>query len=171
MSGIPKIFAEARWLDSSQNVGYGTLPIPCPQDERISELLCKWRDMDAGLREGKKAELTDSQKLTLSAYSERIVTLAVRQKNVNILVLGLISLGLGVSRSDQRNELPILSLYHDAALRIGSSPASVFKDAAAILGENVFGAFLSRNEADKSIDAMGYQAHFDDSGFRYVRTW
>jgi hypothetical protein len=107
------------------------------------------------------------------AYGERMASLAVRESNQELLVFGLIALGLDGWRFDWRENIMILSLHYDAAERIGAKPELVFEKAAALLNERVAKALHSfiGSAADKSLEAMGYIAAVDNQGFRYRRTW
>jgi hypothetical protein len=165
-----RLFACAQWLESAQNHGYGPLPIPAKRDEDITTLLRSWLGMKPDARERAAERIRSEQLLTLIAYSERMASLGVRRKDRETLLLGLLALGLSGWREDQREAMVVLSLYFDAAQRIGVLPPALFGDAARLLSADVqteLRAFLSRGPEDRSLGAMRYRAGTDIDGFRY----
>jgi hypothetical protein len=168
------VFASADWLKSDNNHGYGTLPIPSPRDAQISALLHDWLKLDEPSRNAALSGISEEHRFTLLGYSERMASLAVRDRNQEHIVLGLLALGLDGWRDDWRNNAALICLHHDAAPRIGLLPASVFEEAAKLLPQkpaDAIRSFLRRSDEDKSLAAMGYLAGADGDGFRYKRTW
>ena len=168
------LFASCDWLRSQNNRGYGMLPIPQPRDSEISNLLRAWIALDEVDRKQSALEISDEQRPTLLAYSERMASLTVRERNQEFIILGLIALGVDGWRYDWRDNVLIVSLHFDAAQRINASPESIFEAAAQWLPEKPargLRAFLDRSADDKSLAAMGYVVGNDEGGFRYRRTW
>jgi hypothetical protein len=164
----------ADWLQVQDNHGYGRLPIPQARDGEISNLIATWMNLNEPSRNESVLQITEQQSTVFLAYSERMASLAVRERNQELLVFGLIALGLDGWRFDWRENIMILSLHYDAAKRIGAKSELLFAKAAALLNERVANAlhsFIGRPAADKSLEAMGYIAAADDQGFRYERTW
>jgi alkylhydroperoxidase/carboxymuconolactone decarboxylase family protein YurZ len=119
-------------------------------------------------------DISSEQRLTLLAYSERMASLAVRERSRELITLGLVALGVDGWRTDWRDNALIVSLHFDAAQRIGASPEAIFESAAQLLPEkpaHALRSFLRRSADDKSLGAMGYLASNDGDGFRYRRTW
>lgn len=167
-------FASANWLCAENNRGYGTLPIPQHRDVEISNLLHAWLNIDESSRIASLLQVPDEYRFTLIGYSERMASLAVRDRNREHILLGLIALGLDGWRDDWRDNATILCLHYDAARRIGVKPKDLFEEAAVMLPEksaNSLRSFPRRSEADKSLESMGYSVGADADGFRYQRTW
>jgi hypothetical protein len=173
MSVSDDLFASAGWLSLDSNRGYGSLPIPKQRDKEISHLLRTWIELDERVRETSAAQMTDEQSRILLAYSERMASLAVRERKGDFLFLGLVALGLAGGLEDWRECLLRASLLFDAAQRIGSDPNPVFEKVAAVLPHQETASelrqFLARSAEDKSIEAMGFAAGSDEQGFRYQR--
>ena len=168
------LFLSAEWLRAENNHGYVPLPITQPRDHQIAELLKTWMKSDEANRKQTALRLSSDQGQTLLAFSERMASLAVRQKDEDLLILGLVALGIDGGREDWRENVLVISLHFDAARRIGSDPKRIFEAAANFLCEKSADgllSFLRRSEHDQSIDAMGYVATEDSGGFRYKRTW
>lgn len=152
-------------LSSAQNHGYLPLPIPAPRDAEIDDLLASTPV---------SALAAEEHWPVLRAYAERMASLAVRERDPEILRRGLVALGLaglGQGSADALTELP---LFHDGAERIGEDAGRLFRSVGAELGgavEAAVEAFLARSPEDRSLDAMGYRAGHDAGGFRYQRTW
>lgn len=172
MDGGP--FASVEWLKVEKNHGYGTLPIPSQRDAEISGLLRAWLALDGSSRNTALAQVAEEYRLTLLGYSERMASLAVRDRNREHVLLGLLALGLDGWRVDWRDNATLMCLHYDAAKRIGGPPQGVFEEAAALLPANpatALRSFSRRSEEDKSLGSMGYVAGSDSDGFRYKRTW
>jgi hypothetical protein len=160
------------WLKVDQNKGYGPLPIPNERDAQISSLLRDWMALDESSRVASSRQLSKDCGSTLRAFSERMASLAVRERKSEHILLGPIALGLDGWRGDWRDNVIVLSLLYDAPLRIGVSPDELFLQAAKFLPEKVadaYKSFLHRTDHDKSIEVMGYLAGVDADGFRYIR--
>lgn len=168
------IFATADWLDVDQNRGYGLAPIPSPRDDEIESLIAEWQRLDSLHRSEAAAFISEDQRFTLLAFSERMATASVRQNDPNRLHHGLLALGLDGWNSDWRENAAILCLYYDAARRLNTDPVQLFGKAGCLLSEKVgrsFSDFLARTDEDKALDAMGYVVGRDEDGFRYKRDW
>ncbi|MEJ1968710.1 MAG: hypothetical protein WDN03_08800 [Rhizomicrobium sp.] len=61
----------------------------------------------------------DEQRFTLLAYSERMASLAVREHNKGLIILGLLALGIDGWRGDWRDNAVLISLHYDAAKMLG----------------------------------------------------
>jgi hypothetical protein len=171
---IEDLIASADWLRVENNRAYGPLPIPQPIDDEITELLRTWAGLDPSERLAASLRVLDNQRFTLTAYSERMASLAVRTRDIEKIFFGLLALGIDGWRNDWRDNVTILSVHHDAAQRLSVVAEPVFERAAALLSPKVataFAGFLERTPATKSISAMGYVASSDDDGFRYLRSW
>jgi len=168
------LFSSAAWLRVEKNVGAGKLPIPSPLDGKINNLLKTWMALPEPNRRRATEGVLKEQHYTLTAHSRRMAALAVRERSHELILLGLLSLGVDGWRFEWRDNITIAALHHDAAQRIGVLPDSIFEKAASLLyGKAAEGlrAFLRRSAIDKSIEVMGYMADADDDGFLYTRTW
>jgi hypothetical protein len=168
------LFSLADWLRAENNRGYGPLPIPQPRDAEISNLLKNWMALDGPSRMASAIGIQEEQRFTLLAYSERMASLAVRERNPELLILGLLALAIDGWRGDWRDNVSVVSLHHDAAQRIGVSSENIFETVARLVSKTPadgLRSFLHRSARDKSIEAMGYVVEADNDGVRYRRTW
>jgi hypothetical protein len=168
------MFENADWLSVEHNKGYGPLPIPQARDVEISDILKAWTRLDDRERQESAKGISEGQRPTLLAYSERMASQAVRTHNVECIVLGLLALGIDGWRGEWRENAMVISLHHDAALRLGCNVTELFDKASSLLPLKVSSAirsFVNRSESDKALDAMGYTTGSDLDGFRYERTW
>jgi hypothetical protein len=123
---------------------------------------------------GNALRISSEQRSTLLTYSERIASLAVRERSQEFVTLGLVALGVDGWRADWWGNALIVSLHFDATQTIGASPEAIFESAARLLPEkpaHALRSFLRRSDDDKSLGATGYEVGNDDDGFRYRRTW
>lgn len=169
-----QIFSNAKWLSVDQNSGYGPSPIPDSRDVEIGSLINTWQSFGSQLRSDTAAKIREDQRFTLLAFSERMATAAVRQKDPACIYLGLLALGIDGWKGDWRDNATILCLHYDAAMRITADPSQMFRKAGRMLAEKVnrsFEEFLARTDEDKALDVMGYVIGRDEGGFRYIREW
>lgn len=161
-------------LDASNNTGYGCWSIPHLRDDEIASFLCAWIALEAENRRVISQAIDDNQRPTLLAFSERMASRSVRERDDKWIVLGIVSLGVDDWRLDYRDNVPLLCLHYHACQQISVSPDWVFSSAASVLSPRVQAgliSFLERSPEDKSLSAMGYEESSDAGGFRYKRTW
>ncbi len=155
------IYQEA--LDS----GYYKQDIPSVIDHQLMSLL----------KESVNVIQIDSKKLSESyrifnLFAERMATLAVREKKIEWVKLGVFGLCRFSLDKDYREAVSILSLLYDAIVRIGDTPKIIFKEVELNTSGTMFiESFLNRSEADKTINAMGYETIGNGNDFLYRRTW
>jgi hypothetical protein len=159
-------------LEPSLNIAYLPQPIPATRDSEILDLLSR---VIAEKRVARfRASIKEGHANVLGAFSERLVSMAVRKKDFDVLSQGLVALLLAWRETDSRELFPVMSLYCDATLLLGLKSASLVDSARQILGDVLVEpivAFLARSEANRSLQAMGYTRASDNDGFRYVRNW
>lgn len=150
------------------------MPIPQRLDFEITELLQDWAELDGSERMSIAQQISDERLRRLLTYGERMASLAVRTSNPRLIYYGLLAIGIGDCRGDWRDNLLIVPLHYNAAVRIGVAPPEIFESAAHVLPDqsaNALRGFLRRSAEDRSLATMGYVAGSDADGFRYMRTW
>ncbi|MFZ5722214.1 MAG: hypothetical protein ACOY33_00990 [Pseudomonadota bacterium] len=154
-------------FDSMTYRGYGAKPLPDALDFEVLNSL-----IDAKLNDKGKVSISQSRTAdsVLEAFAERAASLAVRTKEDLWIRNGVAALCVTSAVSDRREAEIVLCLLHDAAKRLGLSPREIFS-VGIFLKRDLIESFLSRDEEDKSLSAMGYVAGADEDGFRYVRSW
>ena len=151
---------------------YYQKPISCELDDEISDIL-----VDLSAHDQKDIELiadsvSGDTSRVLGLYAERMASLAVRENSIEPVKHGLIALLIYEKAHDSRDVLLVLSLLHDAAVKVGRLPKAIFNEVDGLFGESSFlSDFLGRSDEDKSIDSMGYEESKNEEGFLYVRTW
>lgn len=168
------LIASAECLQTENNRGYFSLPIPQPIDGEITQLMRAWAALGPSQRSVASLRASDRQSLRLKAYSERMASFAVRTGDPEKVFFGLLALGSDGWRGDWREKVLVLSLHYDALQRLNCDPEATFESATALLSPNAvadFASFLRRSPENKSIKVMGYVAASDIDGFRYRRTW
>jgi hypothetical protein len=167
-------FIELFFLEENYTDGYGTWPIPHPLDEKILNLIERWKKLDVKERIETSNFITSKYHFVFLAFSERMASNSVRKINPQYIADGLIALGLDGWAFDWRDNVLVLSLLYHSTVLIGAEPKTIFTNAGKLLSPNVqkaFTLFLNRNPEDKAIAAMGYVESMDKDGFRYLRTW
>jgi hypothetical protein len=154
------------------NIAYLPRPIPAPRDTQIRELIAL---VIAGKRVARFRQcIEEGHANVLRVFAERMASAAVRNNDPQTLQLGLIALLLAWRGPDSRDALTILPLYYDASHRLGLQSAAFVHSVRQTIGDALVAPlnnFLTRAEANKSLQVMGYSADADEDGFRYIRNW
>jgi hypothetical protein len=151
---------------------YYKQPIPSEIDKKITEVLASLGSCDEKQFNAIVDRVVGDNSRVLGLYAERMASLAVREKNPERVKQGLLGLLIYSRTEDPRDVLLVLTLLHDAVVKLGKNPKEVFGEMSAVVGStSLLNDFLTRDEEDKSIDAMGYEESTCDEGFLYKRTW
>jgi hypothetical protein len=172
MSGSTPDTFDLEVLEPDANRGYLPQPIPIARDSEITKLLLQIIDEHHWVLFTR--HILDGHALVLRAFAERMASAAVRNRNPELLRVGLIALLLSWRGADLRETLTVCPLFCDAARRIGVDLAVVVASIRQMIGDEPaapFIEFAKRSESSKSLQAMGYAAGADDEGFRYLRNW
>lgn len=151
-------------------VGYGRAPIPDRRDEELDRYVQSLRSGGPPSVAAALRQVSEGGRRVLRAYGERSASRAVRTRSVDQLVSGLVAVVVGGLDQNALEALMPMALIEDAGLRIGAEPDGYFGDAADIVGHpgsvNLM-VWLTRKPEDRSVEAMGFVASEDGSGFRY----
>lgn len=144
---------------------YGRKNIPSNIDNKIINIL------DDCLFEYKsKSSVRFGDARVLNLFAERMASLAVREDNIKAVKHGLIALTVCAQNEDIRDVLVVLSILHDAALKIEGTAERIFREMRSITyGSEFLDDYLNRADKDKIIESMGYEESRDDNGFLYLR--
>jgi len=151
---------------------YYSHPIPSKIDDKINESLAKFKLYDQEQVNSILEGIVGDNARVLGLFAERMASLAVRESNINRVRHGLLGLIIYSHTVDPRDVLLVLSLLHDAIVKLGEDPKEIFLEFRSLTGdENFLDKFIARNDEDKSIDEMGYEESSNEGGFLYKRTW
>ena len=161
----------ADWLNDENNRDYGLDPVPDPRDEKVAQLIKTWMGMSDEARNESQSALSRQQSFVLQRFGERMASRAVRERNPELLLLGLLALGIEGGNSDWRENYLLVPLHYDAAQRIGADPAPVFENVSNLVGGTLARYLRKFVQDPQPIKSMGYQIAPGSGGFRYQRTW
>jgi hypothetical protein len=159
------------WLKREHSRDYGLDLVPDPRDENIAQLIKTWMGLSGESRKEAQSQLSRQQSSVLQTFAERMASLAVRDRNPELLLLGVLALGIEGGNSDWRENYLLVPLYYDAAQRIGANPTPIFENVAHLVGGTFAGYLRMFIQDPKPIGVMGYQIGPSSDGFRYERTW
>ena len=113
----------------------------------------------------------DSTKLLI--FSERMASLAVREKSLDKIICGFYALSYCFKVEDWRDVMVRICLLCHSILKLGYSPEDVlskikFSD---LEFKKFLKDFLSRNEQDKSLKAFLYVESEEKGEFLYKNIW
>ncbi|GAA4027029.1 hypothetical protein GCM10022232_85920 [Streptomyces plumbiresistens] len=152
--------------------GYLRLALPHPLDAEVEAVVRAYLDGSASVRENLVNGLSGQPAAVLSAYGQRMASVAVRTGSVEALRRGIVAIGLAEGRlDDPRDNLFVLAAANDSASLIGTSLGRVIddiQDALPPVGLRALRAFEGYRESDKSIEAMGIRRSGAGPDFLYV---
>jgi RNA binding exosome subunit len=152
--------------------GYRLWTLPNETDEKISRIIDLFMSMNAEEKSHAR-KLIKGRRISsiLLAYSERMAILAVRIKSKEPLARGLFAHILEDFKSDDRENLLVLSLIRHSANKIGVNVREIIAEArnhATMRAKEI----LDGLEKDfSSIREMGYRETKRDGQFWYERDW
>lgn len=161
-------------LKSDDRSGWGLLPIPCSFDKDISSVVQRCIEGTAEEQLFIRDTFTDKDSFAFLCFSERMASLAVREKSEKYIFEGLIAHVIEGGKFDWRENILVLSLLYHSAVKIGSDPAVLFNKAAEFASgeiKEIIRSFPNRAPEDRDIGAMGYVESENEQGFCYKRTW
>ncbi len=151
---------------------YHQQAIPSAIDEEIGDVLVRLSSCDEDELASVADGIAGERGRVLSLFAERMASLAVRKNSPDPIGKGLAALLIVARSEDVREILLVLSLLHDAAMKVRGSAKALFAEAASKFGQaELLDSFLLRSDAAKRIEAMGYKESDTGDGFLYVRTW
>jgi hypothetical protein len=162
------------YLASDATDGYGLSPIPSPIDEKVRNLVASFEAMDITSRQVTLSNMDERHGFVLIAFAERMSSLAVRTKNVDLIAEALSALAISARLVYFKEVMPVVSLLYRSAQNLGIDPRRPLSDPFCV-GDEGFSEFVNkfpdRSHEDRSIEAMGYEENSDGDGFLYKRTW
>lgn len=161
-------------LASPANLGYLHRPIPCELDNKITAMLDLYKSGSLGTRLEIAAKISSKQTWGLLAYAERMAILSVRAKSRKFLENALLALVIEGFRVDVRENILMLSLINNSAIKIGVDAKQLFESAIGNVEPEIaqrIREFIGRPIENKSIQSMGYSEAMTSDGFSYVRNW
>lgn len=155
-----------------QRGNYFYEPIPVPLDRVLHDLIAAFAEADARSQRQLAEGLTQRQRNLITSFGVRLASMAVRNHDSELVVLGLVAQWLGwPGVEDFRERVMSLAPLYQATTKLEASPAALFERAATIVHDeefrDVLRAFDSRPEATKSLKALGYREVMGRDGFRY----
>jgi hypothetical protein len=153
---------------------YYSHKIPSGGDDELSELIDSLSELHRQELYEVAESLDKDIARVLGVYAERMSAMVVRDNSVRAFRRGLLALIIYAASQDSRDVVLLLSLIVDSAKRINKDPKSLINEVCLSLGLGTFqfiDKFLERKSKDQGIDAMGYEAAYDEAGFYYRRTW
>lgn len=150
---------------------YGRLPIPQLYD---NELMIAIKNYTLALREDQRAisdALSIEDMRTLRVFAERMAVLAVRDKSVEALRTGILSIVVEDFRFDYREDYLILSLLYRSSEILNCSFVSLVNQCAPHASSIAQKYLLQFAMRPTPIGEMGYIEVGVDNEFIYKRTW
>ncbi|MFJ7073522.1 hypothetical protein [Streptomyces sp. NPDC098781] len=152
--------------------GYLRIKLPHALDAEVESVVTAYVAGSASTRQALIDGLGERAAGVLSAYGQRMASVAVRIRSVDALRRGAVAVALAEGfLEDRRDNLFVLAAVHDSASLIGTSLAEVIDDVKALLppvGLAALHEFEQREERDKSLAALGIRRSGTGQDFLYL---
>jgi hypothetical protein len=153
---------------------YGPSPLPNSRDDAVEKFIEATRS--AGPRDvaAVSARASERGRRVLRAYAERTASLAVRRKDAQLLVRGVVALVMGGLDQNTPEALMVMPLIEHSAQLLDVDLASIFEQAASCVGHPgtvSLMLWLTRAPDDRTLESMGFVVTADEGGFRYKLNW
>jgi hypothetical protein len=145
--------------------------IPSQRDLDLSDFVQDWIDLGLQEREIVSDKITSTTYLIPLIYSDRMASLAVRNKDIAPINSALAALALDRWRFDWRDNVTRIAVCYSALLQIGHDPDLAFeKMAAQLTGKPAEGlrSFARRSSENKSLKVFHYELKAASDGLRYL---
>lgn len=163
--------AQTVLLDDAAQLAYYGSPLPSAKDDEITRLVEAYLMEDPAERLKIATGLSETQANWLGTYAHRMALLSVRQQSPEVLMNGIVALLMAAKVTDWRDSTMTIAVLYRAAqlLGLGEDPfratAPEAPDAAA--GQLLLN-FLTRADADKTVESMGYRELTGQNGLIIV---
>ena len=153
---------------------YGPAPLPESRDEEVQQFVDSLIEGGPAAVAKAIAVATEHGRRVLRAYAERMASLAVRQKDPDLLLGAVVALVVGGLDKNARESLMAMAPIDDSARRLDVRLSDLFERASRIVGHpgtvNLV-MWLNRRPEDRSLKSMGFVAAEEPEGFRYKQSW
>ncbi|MGW1029997.1 hypothetical protein ACWD4J_41160 [Streptomyces sp. NPDC002577] len=159
-------------LQGSRFRGYLKVRLPHDLDAEVTSVITAYMSSSERARQETITRVGSRVAAVLSAYGQRMASMAVRTNSVEVLRRGVVAVGLAEGRlEDPRDNLFVLAAVNDGASLIGTSLGRLIADVANRLPPSALPGlreFDEREESGKSLQAMGLRGVGSGPTFLYV---
>ncbi|MGW6488175.1 hypothetical protein [Streptomyces sp. NPDC055056] len=152
--------------------GYLRIRLPHELDGQVEAVVAAYIDGSEPVRRAMTNQVNGRIAAVLSAYGQRMASVAVRAQSVDALRQGLVAVALAEGHlDDPRDNLFVLAAVNDSATMIGTSLRQLIAGIEGLLpsvGLAALKDFDQRDVRDKSIESMGIRREGAQGEFLYV---
>lgn len=164
-------------LDKAKWRGYGKT-IPGKLDDEFKELAEIYSSATADEAKEIRDSVSDDIRPLIRGFSSRFATIAVRNRDENLLKIALLAHVIEDFRIDPRENLLRLPVISHVADRLGLNVKKLFKWAALLASESTakdLRDFASQRPRARSLDSVGLEEYYDEEkggiSYRTVKDW
>jgi hypothetical protein len=148
-------------------IGYGAW-VPKPGDEDIRRALAGLANAPDSARAAVAAQFTEPDRDCLDAYAERMASLAVRERRLDLVISGLDAMDMAHFGLDWSESISMPLLFRACELLGGDARAEFVRAATRLHGVVRDGALELAAGQGPSLEDCGFAEGRDDEGFRFV---
>lgn len=144
-------------------------PLGGDTDERMGEVVARYGAATAVQRERFLATMEKGALSLFGIYGHRAATMAVRQQSRELLLRGLVAMGIANHVVPPgRNVEVAVCIFHHCARKLGISPVELFDEAAQVAPPHMTTFFEEfGRQADVTLRRYGWQELKTPEGVRY----
>ncbi|MCA9995517.1 MAG: hypothetical protein KDE56_07215 [Anaerolineales bacterium] len=144
-------------------------PLGGDTDERMGEVVARYGAATAVQRERFLAAMEKGGLSLFGIYGHRAATMAVRQQSRELLLRGLVAMGIAnYVVPPKRNVETAVAIFHHCARKLGISPVELFDEAAQVAPPHMTTFFEEfGRRPDITLSRYGWQELRTPEGVRY----
>ena len=158
-------------LSGKEFNGYLVIKLPHELDAVVERVVDEYRSGSEAARRQMLDEISPRTAGVLSAFGQRAASMAVRARSVEVLMRGLVAVGMAESRlEDYRNNLFVLAAVNDSAEVLGRRMGELLDVIGPELpadARETLRKFDARQPSDKSLQSMGLRVIGSGDSFLY----
>lgn len=168
MSALTKV--EHRRIGSKEFNGYGPAPFPDKRDATLVAIIDRVASEEAF--EQTLAGLDGERRGTFNAFARRAASLAVRERDPEMVLRAIVALALAIGRSPSRDHLMQAPLPFRSAQLLSAKIDVVLTEARTIVPADVLApiAAYAHGDLQLAVGKMGYEEAGSGRDFRYEFT-
>ncbi|WOT40585.1 hypothetical protein [Streptomyces coeruleorubidus] len=152
--------------------GYLRVKLPHVLDTEVEAIVTAYMTGSPSVRDAIVGDVHGRPAEVLSAYGQRMASVAVRTGGIDALRRGVVAIGLAEGRlDDPRNNLFVLAAVNDSASLLGTTLQAVIDDVKGLLppaGVAGLQQFALYADSEKSIEAYGIRRCGSGQDFFYA---
>lgn len=160
-------------LQGKTVLAYYQEPLGSETDQTLDRTVTRFMEADSRQHERFQAGLSKTMRSLLGIYGHRAATRAVREDSRDLLLQGLVGMGIANYTVPPRRNVEVgVAIFHHCARKLGESPIELFDEAAQYTSPHM-ATFFEKfgRRANVTLRRYGWQELKTPEGVKYKFEW